>query len=56
MKSEALVEALGDTVAEVEIEALSNTLDKVSTEALANALADTLGEVGRRTLSEHWLM
>ena len=53
MKAEALVEALADTVEEVEIEALSNTLSKGNTEALVDALAYTLEEVELGTLSEH---
>ena len=48
----ALVDALADTLLEVELETLRNTLADVMPKALIHALADTLAEVKTEKLSK----
>lgn len=52
METEALVDASGDSLAEMEAESLSNPFVEVNPEAQLDALADTLSKVEAGILSD----
>ena len=50
MMTEALIAALGDTLAEVEAETLGDTMDNEKPEELLHSLAETVAEIEAETL------